>query len=115
MAVEQEGEGEDFDAGAVAAFGFAIGEEDGVVDAVLGDEGTDGAPAGFIDGDAEEVDAPGFEFLEDVDEIGDLAAAGGAPGGPEVEEDEGAAEVVEGDPGAIVGLEIGRASWWGRV
>ena len=105
LAVEQEGEREDLDAGAVAAFSVAIGEQDGVIDLVLGDEGADGAPAGFIDGDAEEVDAAGFEFLVNLDEIGDFAAAGGTPGGPEVEQNEGAAEVIEGDPGAIVSLE----------
>src|ERR1700674_1519449 len=90
------------------------------VETFLGEEGSDGALAFFVHGDAENGEAFRFVLLLHLNEPGNFDVAGLAPGGPEIDEDDFAfvlgkggafaVQIFEGDfggglaDGLVVGL-----------
>src|SRR5258707_15636723 len=72
-------------------------------EALLSEEGDHRALAVFVHGDAQDGEALGGVLLLHFDEPGNLDVAGFAPGGPEIDEDDGALVLRERD---LVAVEV---------
>ena len=110
MGVDEIGAGDGAEAvGAGGVAGGVYGE--GVGDADLLGEAA-GCGGDVVDGDAEEHDATVAVFFPCFLEIGHFAAAGAAPRGPEVEDDDFACQPVEGDFFVAVECGEGEGGGW---
>src|SRR5216684_4833392 len=99
---------------------FVAAEDDGIVhrkllavdgEALLSEEGHHRALAVFVHGDAQNGEAFRGVLLLHFDEPGNLDVAGFAPGGPEIDEDDGALVLCECDIVAVEVLEFDFGSW----
>jgi hypothetical protein len=99
-------------ASAVAHGGVLVADDDRIRDLLHLNEGPHHLRAGLIEGDPEHDEAALAEFLGQLLEVGHLHAAGTAPGGPEIEQDDLAAEVAEAHR---LPFEIGKGEVRGLV
>jgi len=102
--VEHEGSRKGGDA-AVLEADFVTGKGDGIVDAEAGDEALDGAGIVIVHDETENLEAV-LVFVLEGDEVGNFSAARPAPGGPEIQEDDLAMGVGEGEGFAIEAGEL---------
>ena len=99
LGVEHEGSGKRSDA-AILEADFVAGQGDGIVDAELGDEVLDGILIVIIHHQTENLEAV-LVFVLEGDEVGNFGAARAAPGGPEIQENDSAMRIGEGEGFAI--------------
>src|SRR6202142_765093 len=127
LAIDHERGRERVDA-AVEVRHFVVAQEDAVIDAGLGDEGLDGLPPVLVHRYADNGKSLPFVLALELDEPGDLDAAGIAPCGPKIQQHDFAAKVGKLHESAVgvlerevgsglaggLGLEVRRSGLLGR-